>query len=418
MTATHRKYTDEAWDFTKADTKAYTHCLHNYPAMMIPQIARELLNRYGTPNGWVLDPYCGTGTSLVEASMFGMNSVGCDINPLVRLIATAKTTPMALQVLEGYLNDLNNSIFQVGFFGTVPPTPIPDVLNLANWFSKDVTERLSFLRASINAIEDEAVRNFCWVAFSETVRECSYTRNGEFKLHRMPTQKMEAFQPDVFGIFQRKLIRNRRGFEAYLDKRKDVDVFISGTNTANREPPENQPSKGFDLVITSPPYGDSQTTVAYGQFSRLSADWIGLPNSRKVDRMSMGGNKKASRLCHSPVDSAIEAIRSVDEKRARQVEAFYIDLESSINAVAPLLAKGSTICYVVGNRRVKGVTLPTDEFISFAFGKHGFLHEETIVRNIPNKRMPKKNSPSNIVGQTDVTMHEENIVICQRSCAN
>ena len=418
MTATHRKYTDEAWDFTKADTKTYTHCLHNYPAMMIPQIARELLNRYGTPNGWVLDPYCGTGTSLVEASMFGMNSVGCDINPLVRLIATAKTTPIALQVLKCYLNDLNNSIFQVGFLGTVPPTPIPDVLNLANWFSKDVTERLAFLRTSINAIADEAVRNFCWVAFSETVRECSYTRNGEFKLYRMPTQKMEAFQPDVFGIFQSKLIRNRRGVEAYLRKKKEVDIFISGKNTANREAPENRPSKGFDLIITSPPYGDSQTTVAYGQFSRLSADWIGLPDSRKVDRRSMGGSPKASRLCDSPVNSAIEAIRAVDEKRARQVEAFYIDLESSINAVAPLLAKRSTICYVVGNRRVKGVTLPTDEFISFAFGKHGFLHEETIVRNIPNKRMPKKNSPSNIVGKTDVTMHEENIVICQRPCPN
>ena len=132
MTATHRKYTDEAWDFTKADTKTYTHCLHNYPAMMIPQIARELLNRYGTPNGWVLDPYCGTGTSLVEASMFGMNSVGCDINPLVRLIATAKTTPIALQVLKCYLKDLNNSMFQVeSSWELYRTTPIPDVLNLA-----------------------------------------------------------------------------------------------------------------------------------------------------------------------------------------------------------------------------------------------------------------------------------------------
>ena len=102
MTATNRKYKDETWNFIKADTKEYTHCLHNYPAMMIPQIARELLNRYGTPNGWVLDPYCGTGTSLVEASMFGMNGVGCDINPLVRLIATAKTTPISLGALEHY----------------------------------------------------------------------------------------------------------------------------------------------------------------------------------------------------------------------------------------------------------------------------------------------------------------------------
>ena len=418
MTATNRKYKDETWDFTQADTKEYTHCFHNYPAMMIPQIARELLNQYGTPNGWVLDPYCGTGTSLVEASMFGMKSVGCDINPLVRLIATAKTTPIALPVLKCYVKDLNNSISQVEFSGNMPSTSIPDVLNMDYWFSKDVTRHLSFLRDSINAMKDETVRNFFWIAFSETVRECSYTRNGEFKLYRMPTQKMADFQPDVFGIFQSKLIRNQRGFEAYLRKRKAVEIFISSKNTANHELPENQPSKGFDLIITSPPYGDSQTTVAYGQFSRLSADWIGLPDSRTVDRISIGGSKKATRLCDSPVDSAIEEIRSVDGKRASQVEAFYIDLESSINSVVPLLAKHSTICYVVGNRRVKGITLPTDEFIVFVFGKHGFLHKETIVRNIPNKRMPKKNSPSNIVGRTDITMHEENIVICQRLCVH
>ena len=414
MTGRNRKYKDETWDFTKADTKEYTHCLHNYPAMMIPQIARELLNRYGKPNGWLLDPYCGTGTSLVEASMFGMNGVGCDINPLVRLIATAKTTPISLQALERYLHDLRDAIFQVEFSGDVPAAPIPNVLNLDYWFSEDVTRRLSFLRSRINAVEDGAVRNFFWVAFSETVRECSYTRNGEFKLYRMPAQKMATFEPDVFGIFQDKLIRNQRGLEAYLGKRKDVEIFVSSRNTANRGLPETQPPNGFDLIITSPPYGDSQTTVAYGQFSRLSADWIGLEDSRKVDRISMGGSQRKSRLCDSPVDAAIAEIRTVDKKRASQVEAFYIDLENSVSSVAPLLAKGSTVCYVVGNRRVKGVTLPTDAFIISAFGKHRFVHNETIVRNIPNKRMPKRNSPSNVAGETDVTMHEENIVVCQR----
>ena len=414
MTETNQKYKDETWDFVKADTKEYTHCLHNYPAMMIPQIVRELLNQYGTPNGWVLDPYCGTGTSLVEASMFGMNGVGCDINPLVRLIATAKTTPISLEMLRHYVLDSRVSILEVEQTGDIPVTPIPDVLNLNYWFSEDVTRRLSFLRDYITAIDDEPVRNFFWVTFSEIVRECSYTRNGEFKLYRMPPQKMETFKPDVFDIFRKKLIRNQRGLEAYLRERKSVDILVSSKNTANRESPENKPPKGFDLIITSPPYGDSQTTVAYGQFSRLSADWIGLDDSRKVDRISMGGTKKKSRLCDSPVDPAITEIRAVDEKRASQVEAFYIDLERSISSVAPLLAEDSTICYVVGNRRVKGVTLPTDEFIVSAFGKHGFSHKETIVRNIPNKRMPKKNSPSNVAGKTDVTMHEENIVVCQR----
>ena len=346
--------------------------------------------------------------------MFGMNGVGCDINPLVRLIATAKTTPLSLYAVERCSQDLMDAIFKVGFSDDVPSAPIPDVLNLDYWFSEDVTSRLSFLRDRINAVEDESVRNFFWIAFSETVRECSYTRNSEFKLYRMPAQKLATFQPDVFGVFQDKLARNRAGLAAYLQKRKDVEIFVSSRNTANRELPENRPPNGFDLIITSPPYGDSQTTVAYGQFSRLSADWIGLKDSRKVDRISMGGSQRKSRLSNSPVDSAIAEIRAVDTKRASQVEAFYIDLERSISSVTPLLAKGSTICYVVGNRRVKGVTLPTDAFIISAFGKHGFSHTESIVRNIPNKRMPRKNSPSNVAGETDVTMHEENIVVCQR----
>ena len=99
MTSVNRKYKDETWDFRKTDTKEYTHCFHAYPAMMIPQIARKLLTRYGVEGGWLFDPYCGTGTSLVEASIFGMNGLGCDINPLVRLIAAAKATPISLQTL-------------------------------------------------------------------------------------------------------------------------------------------------------------------------------------------------------------------------------------------------------------------------------------------------------------------------------
>ena len=168
-------------------------------------------------------------------------------------------------------------------------------------------------------------------------------------------------------------------------------------------------------LMTSPPYGDSQTTVAYGQFSRLAAEWIGLPNARKVDKLAMGGLRSKDTLTDSPVSSAVEKIRSVDEKRAEEVSAFYIDLDRSINSIAHVCSPHATICYVVGNRRVKGVLLPTDEFVVDAFRQHGFVHKTTIVRNIPNKRMPKKNSPSNIAGETSTTMHEENIVVCQRT---
>ena len=62
------KYSEQGeWDFRGENTKQYTHCFHIYPAMMIPQIARELISRFGKEGGVLFDPYCGTGTSLVEA---------------------------------------------------------------------------------------------------------------------------------------------------------------------------------------------------------------------------------------------------------------------------------------------------------------------------------------------------------------
>ena len=383
---------------------------------MIPQIARRLLNQYGVEGEWLLDPYCGTGTSLVEASLFDMHSVGCDINPLVRLIATAKLTPVPLNTLDSELKKLDDVLFQVEF-GAVkaPEAPIPKIPNLDYWFSQEIIISIAYLLDCINKIEDQAIRNFITVAFSETIREVSYTRTSTFKLHRMPSEKLENFNPDVFATFRKKLNRNRQGLIAYLEKRKNVKASVCSVNTVNGELPMPRPLGGYNLVITSPPYGDSHTTVAYGQFSRLSAEWLGLPNARKIDRLAMGGQNSHETLVDTPVSSAVEKIRSIDEKRAREVSAFYIDLEQSINSVVQTLSPRSTVCYVVGNRRVKDVMLPTDEFVVFAFGKHGFSHKETIVRNIPNKRMPIKNSPSNVAGQTSTTMHEENIVVCQRT---
>ena len=416
MSISDLKYKDESWDFRESNTKEYTHCFHTYPAMMIPQIARKLLKQYGVEDGWLLDPYCGTGTSLVEASLFGMHSVGCDINPLVRLIATAKSTPVCLSALDGTLSKLNKYIFQIQYQeSNLSTAPILNIPNLTYWFSEEVINTLAHLRTAISHVKDKALQNFILIAFSETVREVSYTRNGEFKLYRMPENKLKDFKPDVLGIFTKKLRRNREGLASYLEKRKNVKVSVSTANTVEGELPNPRPPEGYDIVITSPPYGDSQTTVAYGQFSRLAAEWIGLPNARKVDKIAMGGIRSQETLRGSPVSSAVEKIRLIDEKRAKEVSAFYIDLERSIRSIVHACSPHATICYVVGNRRVKGIVLPTDEFVVDAFRQHGFVHKTTIVRNIPNKRMPKKNSPSNIAGETSTTMHEENIVVCQRT---
>ena len=171
----------------------------------------------------------------------------------------------------------------------MPEAPIPNIPNLDYWFSDEIKKQLAYLLMQINAVETRAICNFMTVAFSETVREVSYTRTSSFKLHRIPAEKIENHNPDVFGIFRKKLNRNRQGLAVYLEKRKDVETSICAANTVAGELPMPRPLGGYNLVLTSPPYGDSQTTVAYGQFSRLSAEWIGLPNARQVDKLAMGG---------------------------------------------------------------------------------------------------------------------------------
>ena len=140
----------------------------------------------------------------------------------------------------------------------------------------------------------------------------------------MPENKLKDFKPDVLGIFSKKLSRNRHGLASYLEKRKNVKVSVSTANTVQDELPRPRPPEGYDIVITSPPYGDSHTTVAYGQFSRLAAEWIGLPNARKVDKLAMGGIRSKETLTGSPVSSAVEKIRLVLRKAsARSVCILY-----------------------------------------------------------------------------------------------
>jgi hypothetical protein len=95
--------------------------------------------------------------------------------------------------------------------------------------------------------------------------------------------------------------------------------------------------------------------------------------------------------------------------------AFYIDLRKCFDELSRVIKRGGFLCMVVGNRTVKGVQLPTDEIVA-DFGEIvGFKHVETIIRKIPNKRMPLKNSPTNKPGEVSSTMLEEYIVIMEKS---
>ncbi len=414
---TSTTYRDETWDFRSADTKQYTHGFHPYPAMMIPQIARRILEEFGQGAQQLFDPYCGTGTSLVEANLKGVDAIGTDINPLARLIAKVKTTVIPLEVIDQHIKDFNDFVFSIRWDRARPTPVIPRFKNIDYWFKEDTQYQLAVLKEYIEGIAHEDVRDFFSVAFSETVREVSLTRNGEFKLYRKTPRQIETFFPDAWAVMAKKLVRNRRGMAEYIRAKAPAAVArIYDFNTVYGIPQDVLGAESVDIIITSPPYGDSRTTVAYGQFSRLSNQWLGFEKLNEVDKKCMGGkrDKEIKTFDFPPLDAVLARIAALDPKRVHDVVAFYADYEASIHHVAGVVRQGGIVAYVVGNRRVKGIEIPTDKVTSEFFARCGFTHLKTVIRAIPNKRMPKRNSPSNVVGQTDTTMNREYIVILRK----
>ena len=405
---------DTSWNFKTANTKDFTHCYHAYPAMMIPQVARTLIENYA-PDGklnLLFDPYMGSGTSLVEASMKGINSIGTDINPLARMISEAKTTHFDIKKIEKCLSEIQLLPFKYSL-DKVIDTDFSRISNYTFWYSEDTLYKLSFISQVINTFDSD-VQLFFKIALSEVVREVSFTRNGEFKRFRMTEDKIKEFNPDVFGLFECKSFRNLNGLKQFNTTEK-TEVYISDFNTVYGIPEENLPDNSVDMIVTSPPYGDSHTTVAYGQFSRWANEWFGFDNAASLDNLLMGGKKKAIQKFETEsIKDVLLEINNADAKRYLEVISFLNDYFDSIKNIAPKVRKGGIICFVVGNRTVKGIQISLDYFTAEMFEKFGFKHLQTIVREIPNKRMPSKNSPTNVAGAKSSTMSNEYIVIMEK----
>jgi len=416
------KYKDESWDFKTSYTKESNHGFHTYPAMMIPQIARRLIETYGKDSEVLLDPFMGSGTALLEAALHKnfKKAYGIDINPLALLISKVKTTPINPELLWENYHELMKNIFndkkEVNF--KQKEIEKPNFFNIEFWFKEGVIEDLAIIKNNINEIKNKDIKNFFLVAFSETVRNVSNTRNREYKLYKMSEKMLKKHNPNTLEEFKEKLKANiSRMGEYFEDYNKNCKINILTEDTRNKTSIKDNE---VDLIVTSPPYGDSRTTVAYGQFSRLALQWLGHDKKTvlDIDKVSLGGipvKDLTNGLGSKTLKETLDKIAKEDERRAKDVLSFYIDFDKCIQELHRVTKKGAFLCFVVGNRTVKGVQIPTDDIIVELFQKRNhYKHHNTFIRNIPHKRMPKLNSPTNISGNHAVTMNEEWIIILEK----
>lgn len=455
------------WDFKGEDVREYTHGIHNYPAMMVYPISRNIIKMVSEiqPVTALLDPFAGSGTVLVEGMLKGIKKVsGNDINPLALYLTKVKTTSLdnsslkkevkalykrveeKLENSKDLLENIDSFIVtQLGLdlaskdgWGENAPEylrkycsdknfkiSVPDFKNLGYWFRPKVILELQLIKDEVQKIENNDIRDFVFIAFSESIRFVSNRRTGEFKMFRMPVDKVRSFNPKTYEEFKKILNRNVDKMTSFNQKLNELDnysnVRIFTNNACTLEDLEDAE---YDLIVTSPPYGDSRTTVAYGEYSRLSLQWLNLNDMTEreilnVDKSLMGGKKFRNgfeyTLPSNTLKTSLEKIMDLDVERAGDVYSFYSDLNESIKSISKKTKAGGYQFWVVGNRTVKNEVLLTDVIISEMANEYGLTYVYTIDRNIPNKAMPTLNSPSNVTGIKASTMTMEHIVVLRKN---
>ena len=136
------KFKQIKFDLDSYKNKGYlTHNFHSFPAKFVPQIPQILINTLSTPGSTVMDPFSGSGTTLVEAKLAGRHSIGIDINPISLLISKTKTTILTnaqFLKIDKILEKIQKDFKEYDEKNPKKYITIPEIYNLDLWFQKNV----------------------------------------------------------------------------------------------------------------------------------------------------------------------------------------------------------------------------------------------------------------------------------------
>lgn len=384
------------------------HGVSLYPATMIAPVQHVILANIFNENNIssVYDPYHGSGTALFEAAKLDLNCniTGCDINPLAHLITYSK--------LKGVTQKIKDDIQSLFDFIEKAPEYDFEFHNINKWFRADIIYSLKKIRWAITQISSKRNRAFFWIVFANIIRKYSNSRSSTYKLHIKDIVDINKLQNNVIRDFQKQVENN---YQKFTLKAPNVTLLKGDILKMSRKLGD----RSMDLTITSPPYGDNGTTVPYGQFSSLALFWINpedlnlegweLDNYSKIDRMSLGGQCKNALTAFGKTLIA-PYLNKISADKQPKVINFFADYFVSLDDICRVTDK--YIVMTLGNRTVDRININLTEITSQYLEFNGFILVETLSRDIPMKRIPRKTSK---VGNEAVSsMNEEFVIIHNR----
>jgi len=257
------------FSFNGEDTSYLTHSLHPYPAKFPPQLPKKILEDYAIKGQTVLDPFCGSGTTLVEARIFGANAIGVDVNGLAVLLSKVKATPLSsnqFSAIEKFIAELEDNILKWKFNGR-PKIKIKEIEGQEHWFQKNVSEEITFILNKITKQKDTDVQNFLKIVLSSIIvrvsNQESDTRFAAIKKNIPDCLTLELFCKRAIEYN----LRIKEFYELVYDK-TELQVFNADSRNLNFIS-----DNSIDIIITSPPYANTYDYYLYHKFRKR---WLDL----------------------------------------------------------------------------------------------------------------------------------------------
>jgi hypothetical protein len=420
-------------------TDRLTHRLFRFPAKFHPPVIATLIARYTDPGDHLYDPFCGSGTALVEAAVSGRSATGVDLDPLAVAVTHAKTRRYDIGELEAAASRLLakldeydrgehlydqlqwQDISEDEYEAVIAEERlwIPAIPKLDHWFRRYVVIDLARIRRSIGLLRQISPdsRGFFMLVFAAIIRNASNADpvpvSGLEVTSHMKAKDKEGRVVDPFTLYRRALSRGLLDATEWVNRLGDnvCPQVFQGDAT---EPVRGIPKK-VSAILTSPPY---HSAVDYYRRHQLEMFWLRLTETHD-DRLKLlpqyVGRAKV-RISHPllretwPEDGLAaeweRLLASEDQERARAFRHYILAMRKAFKQFASITTEGAPVVVVVGSSAWNGKSIPTADLFYELAGSE-FDHD-------PPLWYPVKNRYMSYARRNEANIDKEFVVVLRR----